>query len=324
MWLHILAIVGGIAVLVWGADRFVTGASALAHNLGVSTLIIGLTVVGLGTSAPEILVSTVAALDGNPQLAVGNAVGSNIANIGLILGATALIVPLQVHSRILQREYPVVLGVSFLAYILLMDGELSRFDGTLLALLLVAIILWMAHIARQGDAADPLNSEMAAEIPIGIPTGKALLLLIVGLAALLASSRALVWGAVEIAFHLGVSDLVIGLTIVAIGTSLPELAASLASAIKGEADMAIGNVLGSNLYNLLAVLSVPGLLAPGAVDTEVIYRDLPVMLVLTVLIFFMSHRHFSPNTRINRVKGGLLIMAFAGYQVFLYSSTAVA
>lgn len=322
MWLQIIAIIGGIAVLVWGADRFVTGAAALAHNLGVSTLIIGLTVVGLGTSAPEMLVSTVAALQGNPQLAVGNAVGSNIANIGLILGATALVIPLQVQSRTLQREYPVVLGASVLTYVLLLNHELSRLDGLLLLAALVAVILWMIRIARRGDARDPLSSGLEEQIPSSMSTGEALLLLFLGLAALLASSRALVWGAVEVATWLGVSDLVIGLTIVAIGTSLPELAASLASALKGEADMAIGNVLGSNLFNLLAVLCLPGLLAPGPVSADVASRDIPVMLVLTGLIFLLSHRHFSPNTRINRIEGGLLLAAFAGYQGLLYTSAA--
>ncbi len=324
MWLQALAIVGGIAVLVWGADRFVTGAATLARNLGISTLIVGLTVVGLGTSAPEILVSSVAALQGNPQLAVGNAIGSNIANIGLILGATALLIPLQVHSRTLRREYPVVLGVSILSYVLLMDENLSRMDGLILVTSLLAVTLWMIHIARQGDAKDPLNEELEQEIPSDMPTGKAVLLLLVGLIALLASSRALVWGAVEIAVWLGVSDLVIGLTIVAIGTSLPELAASIAGAMKNEADLAIGNVLGSNLYNLLAVLSLPGLIAPGAIDSDVVQRDLPIMLLLTGAIFFMSHRHFSPNRRINRFEGGLLLSAFAGYQVFLYTSATTA
>ncbi len=323
MWLPFFAIVGGIAVMVWGAERFITGASALARNLGVSSLTIGLTVVGLGTSAPEILVSAVAVLHGNPQLAVGNAVGSNIANIGLILGATALVLPLRVSSRILRREYPVVLGVSFLAFALLWNGELSRFDGGLLALLLLVIILWQIYIAWQGDSADPLSREMEETIPSGMPTGKALLWLMLGLTALLASSRTLVWGAVEVATYLGVSDLVIGLSIVAIGTSLPELAASLASAFKDEVDMAIGNVLGSNLFNLLAVLSIPGLLSPGAVDAALISRDLPVMLVLTVAIYFMTHRRFSPNTRINRFEGLALLMVFGGYQLLLYFSAAL-
>jgi cation:H+ antiporter len=318
MWLEILAILGGIAVLVWAADRFITGAAALARNLGVAPLIIGLTVVGLGTSAPEILVSATATLQGNPALAVGNAVGSNIANLGLILGATALITPLQVHSGTLQREYPLVLGVSLLALALVWDGVLGRLDGLFLAALLVIITLWMVHIARQGSPGDPLLTELEQEIPASLNTGRALFWLIVGLLGLLASSRALVWGAVELALAFGVSDLIIGLTIVAIGTSLPELAASLAGALKNEHDIAIGNVLGSNLYNLLAVYSLPGLIAPGPVNPEVVNRDLPVMLVFTVAIFLMSHRRLSPCSRINRYEGLLLLVGFGGYQLWLY------
>ncbi len=323
MWLEFAAIAGGIAVLVWAADRFVTGAAALAFNMGVSSLIIGLTVVGLGTSAPEILVSAVAALQGNTQLAVGNAVGSNIANIGLILGATALVVPLTVRSQTLRREYPLVLGVSVLAFLLLWDESLDLVDGLVLVCCLVLITGWMIHIARQGkaDADDPLESELEAEIPRGMTTAKAVFWLFVGLIGLLVASRFLVWGAVEIAHAFGVSDLVIGLTIVAVGTSLPELAASMAGALKGEHDIAVGNVLGSNLYNLLAVLSVPGLMAPGPVNPEVLVRDLPVMLVLTLAIFFMSYRIFSPRTRINRVEGGVLLVCYAAYQVFLYQTS---
>ena len=324
MWLETLAILGGIAVLVWGADRFVTGAAALARNLGVSTLIIGLTVVGLGTSAPEILVSAMASLEGNTGLAIGNAVGSNIANIGLILGATALLVPLTVRSGTLRREYPLVLAVSFLAFALLWNQRLEQLDGIILLACLVAITLWMIHIARQGTDGDPLQDDLEAEIPRDMNTGRAVFWLLIGLLALLASSRLLVWGAVEIATALGISDLIIGLTIVAIGTSLPELAASVTGALKGEDDLAIGNVLGSNLYNLLAVLSLPGLIAPGPVSEAVLQRDLPLMLILTIAIFFMSHGRFSPRNRINRLEGALLLLCFAGYQFWLYHSATAA
>ncbi len=324
MWLETLAVLGGIALLVWSADQFVTGAAALARNLGVSTLVIGLTVVGLGTSAPEILVATVASLQHNPALAIGNAICSNIANIGLILGMTALIVPLQVASSTLRREYPVVLGITLLAAALLWDQDLSRMDGIILLIGLVLITYWMIRIARQGSPNDPLKKELDAEIPTGISMRKALGLLSLGLLLLLLSSRALVWGASEIAAAFGVSDLIIGLTIVAIGTSLPELAASVAGALKGEADIAIGNVLGSNLYNLLAVLSLPGVIAPGAVSIDLLWRDLPIMIILTLAIFLMSHRWFSPRCRINRVEGGVLLLSFAGYQYWLYQSASAA
>ena len=318
MLLNILAILAGLVVLVWSADRFISGAAALANNLGVSPLVIGLTIVGFGTSAPEILVSSIAAIDGNPGLAIGNALGSNIANIGLILGITALVVPLTVHSRVLKREYPLLLGISLISLVLMLDGDLGRTDGAILLTLLAATLYWMARSAKTA-AADPISTEFDAEIPHDIPTPKAVLLLVTGLLALLVSSRALVWGAANIASALGVSDVVIGLTIVAIGTSLPELAASITSAVKGEHDIAIGNVIGSNLYNTLAVLSLPGLIAPGPFLSEVLTRDLPIMLGLTVALFFMGYG-FGNHGRINRLEGFILLSVFVGYQSLLFFS----
>jgi cation:H+ antiporter len=318
MFLFSVAILVGLVVLVWSADRFISGAAALADNLGVSPMLIGLTVVGFGTSAPEVLVSSMAAFNGNPGLAIGNAVGSNIANIGLILGFTALLIPLSVHSSVLKREYPLLLAVSIMAYMLMWDGELTRFDGVVLVITLVAVLGWMIYTAKTG-AADPIAGEFDAEIPHDIPTKKAILLLLAGLVFLLISSRLLVWGATNVASALGVSDVIIGLTIVAIGTSLPELAASITSALKGEDDLAIGNVIGSNLYNLLAVLSIPGLVVPGAYSPEVMDRDLPVMMVLTVLLFFMGHG-LGKQGRINRLEGLILLLCFIGYQSMLFVS----
>jgi cation:H+ antiporter len=318
MLLFSVAILVGLIVLVWSADRFISGAAALADNLGVSPMLIGLTVVGFGTSAPEILVSTMAAFNDNPGLAIGNAVGSNIANIGLILGFTALLIPLSVHSSVLRREYPLLLAVSIMTYLLMWDGELTRFDGTVLVITLVAVLGWMIHAAKTGSA-DPIAGEFDAEIPHDIPTKKAIILLLGGMFFLLLSSRLLVWGASNVASALGVSDVIIGLTIVAIGTSLPELAASITSALKGEDDLAIGNVIGSNLYNLLAVLSIPGLVAPGAYSPEVMERDLPVMMVLTVVLFFVGHG-LGKQGRINRIEGLLLLLCFIGYQSMLFIS----
>lgn len=318
MFLFSVAIMVGLVVLVWSADRFISGAAALADNLGVSPMLIGLTVVGFGTSAPEVLVSTMAAYNGNPGLAIGNAVGSNIANIGLILGFTALLIPLSVHSSVLRREYPLMLAVSVMAYVLMWDGDLSRFDGALLAATLVGVLGWMIYTAKTG-AADPIAGEFDAEIPHDIPTRKAMVLLFVGLAFLLVSSRLLVWGATNVATAMGVSDVIIGLTVVAIGTSLPELAASITSALKGEDDLAIGNVIGSNLYNLLAVLSIPGLVAPGSYSPEVMDRDLPVMLILTIFLFFMGHG-LGKQGRINRIEGLILLLCFVGYQSLLFVS----
>ncbi|MCU7879673.1 MAG: calcium/sodium antiporter [Candidatus Thiodiazotropha sp. (ex Lucinoma aequizonata)] len=316
MLLFSVAILVGLIILVWSADRFITGAAALADNLGVSPMLIGLTVVGLGTSAPEVLVSTMASMNGNPGLAIGNAIGSNIANIGLILGFTALIIPLSVHSSVLKREYPILLAVTLLCLLLMWDGELNQFDGAVLAITLLGVLGWMIYTAKIG-AADPIAGEFDAEIPHDIPTRKAIILLLLGLAFLLLSSRLLVWGASNVATALWVSDVIIGLTIVAIGTSLPELAASITSAMKGEDDLAIGNVIGSNLYNMLAVLSIPGLLAPGPYAPEVLTRDLPVMLGLTLFLFFMGYGFGKPG-RINRLEGAILLLAFVAYQSFLF------
>jgi len=311
------AIVLGLLILVWGADRFVMGAASLARNLGVSPLLIGLTIVGLGTSAPEILVSAMAAMQGNPGLAVGNAVGSNIANIGLILGVSALAAPLVVKSGVLRREYPLLLLVSFGVYLLLIDGHLGLLDGILMLAGLAATLLTLIHLGRQRAETDPLEQEFSDEIRTDLSTPAAILWFMVGLVLLLVASRMLVWGAVSIATTFGVSDLVIGLTIVAIGTSLPELAASLASNLKGEDDIAVGNVIGSNIFNMLAVLSLPGLFAPTTIEESVLTRDFPLMLGLTIALFVLG-RGRKGNGHINRLEGSLLLACFIAYQGWLY------
>ena len=311
------AIILGFVLLIWGADRFVMGAAALARNLGVSPLLIGLTIVGFGTSAPEILVSAMAAYEGNPGLAVGNAVGSNIANIGLILGASALVAPLVVQSDILRREIPLLLLVSFGAYLLLLDGDLDRGDGVLMLIGLAGALIAVVHIGRQRAARDPLEKEFEQEIPSDLSTLAASLWFAGGLVLLLVASRMLVWGAVSVATAFGISDLVIGLTIVAIGTSLPELAASIASTLKGENDIAVGNVIGSNIYNMLAVLGIPGLLAPSTVDNMVLTRDLPIMLALTIALLILGWGQ-KGSGRISRLEGILLLTSFIMYQGWLY------
>jgi cation:H+ antiporter len=315
-------------LLVWSAERFVHGAAGFARNLGVSSLVIGMAIMGFGTSAPEMLVSAVAASGGNPGIGVGNALGSNIANIALVLGATALIMPLTVDSGILRREFPVLLVITLLAGGLMLDGELGTLDGSILLLGTVVLVSWMVWMGKQArpatpnqsatgaPAADPLESEFEQEIPTDMTTGSALLWLVIGLVVLVLSSRLLVWGAVNIAHDLGVSDLVIGLTIVAVGTSLPELAASVLSALKGEDDMAVGNVIGSNMFNLLAVLGLPGLIAPSVLDPAVLQRDFPVVIALTILLFLMVDG-FRGRGRINRLEGGLLLVCFAGYMTWL-------
>lgn len=317
MLLNVTAVLAGFLLLVWGADRFVAGAAGAARSLGVSTLIIGLTIVGFGTSAPEMLVSAMAAYAGNPGLSIGNAIGSNITNIALILGTTAVVVPLMVHSETLRRELPLLMVIMLVTLVLLTDLKLDRIDGIILLLALVAFIGWLIRLALTSQASDPLVADFANEIPADMPLGRALLWLVIGLAVLLLSSRMLVWGAVNLATAFGVSDLVIGLTIVAIGTSLPELAASLVAARKGEHDIAIGNVLGSNIFNLLAVMGLPGVIRPGAVPPEVLTRDFPVMIGLTLAFFFLAYGVGKPG-RIGRLAGGLLLASFVAYQLILY------
>jgi cation:H+ antiporter len=319
MLIDIAAILTGFILLVWGADRFVVGAAALANNLGVSPLIIGLTVVGLGTSAPEILVAAIAAWSGNPSLGLGNALGSNITNVGLVVGATALLMPIAVHSQTLKREFPLLLGLMAAALLLLIDLELSFIDGVILIAAMVLVILWLIYQARHTPVNDPLESEYADEIPTQTTTRRALIWLFIGMIVLLGSSKLLVWGAVNIATAFGISDLVIGLTIIAIGTSLPELAASIMSTLKNEPDIAIGNILGSNMFNLLAVMGVPSLIIPFSFGPEVLSRDYLIMVLFTVALFVMAFG-IRGKGRINRIEGGVLLLAYFGYMLLLYNS----
>ena len=318
MWVQLVAIFAGFALLVWGADRFVMGAAASARLLGVSPLLIGLTIVGFGTSAPEILVSVVASLQGNPGLAIGNAIGSNITNIALVLGATALLVPLAVDSGTMRREMPILIGTTVFAYLLLSDGKLGFGDGLALLFGLLVMLSWVIYLGLSSrDSKDPMATEFAAEIPTDLTLAQALFWLLVGGIILMVGSRILVWGSVAIAQHFGVSDLIIGLTIVALGTSLPELAAAIASALKNEPDIAIGNVIGSNMFNLLAVLGIPGILSPSVIDPAVLGRDMPIMVALTVALLIMAYG-FHGKGRINRLEASLLLAAYAGYQTLLY------
>ncbi len=317
MWIQLVALLAGFSLLVWGAERFVMGAASTARLLGVSPLLIGLTIVGFGTSAPEILVSLMASLNGNTGLAVGNAIGSNITNVALILGATAVLVPLSVHSGTVHRELPILLGTTIVAWLLLIDGRLDFSDGVILLGGLVAMLTWVVWLGLHTRDKDPMEAEYAAEIPTDMSLGRSLFWLLAGIVILVASSRLLVWGAIGIAEAFGVSDLVIGLTIVALGTSLPELAASVASALKNEPDIAIGNVIGSNMFNLLAVLGLPGIIRPDAVDAAVLSRDMPVMIALTVALLLMAWG-FRGEGRITRLEGLVLMACYIGYQSLLY------
>ena len=318
--LSVMAIIVGFGLLVWGAERFVHGAAAIANNLGVPPLIIGLTVVGIGTSAPEILISIIASSQGNPALAVGNALGSNIANIALVLGITAIVMPLVVKSEILRREYPIMFIVMLVSLFLVIDDHLGRIDGIILISGLVAMIYWMIQTGKK-QKRDIMEKEFKDEIP-HISRQRAILWFTIGLILLIVSSRGLVWGSVNIAKAAGISDLVIGLTIVAIGTSLPELAASIASALKKEADLAIGNIIGSNMFNLLAVFAIPGLMSPHVIDPAVLNRDFAFMIGLSIALFIMAYG-FKGEGRINRYEGSLLLGGYVAYMTVLYY-TAVA
>jgi cation:H+ antiporter len=315
MLLTVVGLLVGLVLLVWSADRFVLGAAGTAAILGVSPLVVGILVVGIGTSAPEMLVSVIAAADGQPGLAVGNALGSNITNIALILGITALLIPLNVQSKLVSREIPLLIIVMLVGYFLLRDGDLGVMDGTILLAGFVAVIfrqLWEAKHSR----GDSIEAEFEAEMPRDMTMPVALGWLLLGFVLLIGSARLLVWSAVDIAHFFGLSDLIIGLTVVAIGTSLPELAASVAAARKNEHDIAIGNVVGSNLFNLLGVMAIPGVLAPGPIDPAVMSRDYPVMLVLTGL-FFLVARGPSKARRISRLEGGGLLCLYVAYILYL-------
>ena len=315
MLVNLLLMIVGFAVLIWSADRFLSGAAATATNLGVSNVVIGLTVVSLGTSAPEIVVALIAALEGNAILAIGNAIGSNIANIGLVLGITAIVAPLPFSQNVLRRELPWLLGATVLAIVLIFDRELSFTDGVFL-LAGLAYILW--QLLRSEMTADPSESALASELE-EVPEMKqssALFWLFAGLAALLASAQLLVYAATQIALDLGISSMIIGLTIVAIGTSLPELAATVGAAMKGQPDIAIGNIVGSNILNILAVLAVPALITTTALDFSALWRDSGMMLALTLMLALFA---YGMNSRavITRFEGLVMLLAWIGYNLLL-------
>lgn len=320
--LPIILLIIGLVVLVWSADIFIDGAASTAVRYNVSPLIIGVVIIGFGTSAPEIVVSVIASLEGNPGLAVGNAVGSNIANIGLVLGVTALLAPIIVKSSVLKRELPILLIITGLGLALLFDHQLGVMDGVILLSLLAGILTWMIYSNKNAPISDPLAQEVNAELEElpKLSKMRAFAYLIGGLILLVVGARMMVWGAVEIAEFFQVPDLIIGLTIVAIGTSLPELAAAISAALKNEVDMMIGNILGSNLFNILAVLAVPAIIAPSLIDTAVLQRDYPIMLAFTVAMLLVALPR-KGNAVISRIEGFLLLSLFVGYLFLLYFNT---
>lgn len=316
MWLPVLALIFGFVTLVWSADRFVNGSAVTAKNLGMSKLLIGLTVVALGTSVPEILVALAATVAGNPLLAIGNALGSNIANIGLVLGITALVAPLPFAPGVLRSELPWLMGATLAALIVLFDLEVGPWDSVILLLGLGLILLRL--LREQKKHPELIDDSLAEleEIP-DVSTRLGLFWLLSGLVVLLASAEVLVWAAVAIAETLGVSELIIGLTIVAVGTSLPELAATIGSALKGHPDIAIGNVVGSNILNILAVLAVPGLITTTSLHAAVLWRDYGMMLALTLLLVLFAYGMGS-RALITKFEGGVLVLSWLGYNLLLY------
>ena len=320
MLLAIAAVIGGLILLVWSADKFVDGAAGTAAHAGMPPLLIGMLIVGFGTSAPEMVVSALAAMEGNPSLALGNAYGSNISNIALILGVVAVISPIAINSAVLRKELPVLTVITLLAGYQLMDGQISRLDAWILIGLLAALMGWSVYAAMSGKG-DVLGGEVEtdlAEHPL--PLKASLFWLVVGLILLVVSSRALVWGAVFIAQSLGVSDLIIGLTIVAIGTSLPELASSIAAVRKNEHDIAFGNVIGSNLFNTLAVVGIAGAISPMAVEQDVLLRDWSLMTGLTLVLFVMGYGLWGRKGQVTRANGIGLLIVYVAYMAYLGST----
>ncbi len=317
MLMAILAVVGGLALLVWSADRFIDGAAATARFAGMPPLLIGMVIIGFGTSAPEMVVSAFASLQGNPNLALGNGYGSNIANIALILGITALLSPIAVHSQILRKELPILMAFTLLAGYQLLDGHITRMEAIVLLIVFFMMMGWSIFqgMRQRGDAlGNDVEHDMEGESDMTLR--QAITWLLVGLVLLVISSRVLVWGAVDIASAMGVSDLVIGLTVVAIGTSLPELASSIIAVRKNEHDLAIGNVIGSNMFNTLAVVGIAGVIQPMSVSPEALYRDWVLMAGLTASLFVLGYG-IRGRGRINRIEGGLLLAVFVGYTGYL-------
>ncbi|ELB2162295.1 calcium/sodium antiporter [Vibrio parahaemolyticus] len=310
----------GLVLLVWSADKLVFGSAAIARNVGISPLVIGMTILAMGSSAPEMMVSATAAWDGKTDTAVGNVLGSNIANIALILGITALIKPLSISSAVIRRELPLMIAVTVLAGILLWNSHLGFYEGILLFVLFGAFLFAMLQISRKEQkSGDAFLEDQESEIPQGVSNPKAIMWVVIGLILLPLAASLLVDNAVIIAKHFGMSDLVIGLTIIAIGTSLPELAASLAGVLKGEDDMAVGNIIGSNVFNILAVMGLPGIINPSTLSEYAMGRDFWVMLGVSLLLVAMC---LGKSRSINRLEGAILFTCFLGYQVYLFANMA--
>ncbi len=313
---NILLVIAGLVLLIWGADRFVHGAAASARNLGVAPLLIGLTIVAFATSAPEILVSVFASVKGQPGLAIGNAIGSNIVNIGLVLGIVAIVRPIELRSATLRREMPALLAVSLLTVSLFLDSYLSRIDGLVMLTGLVIVMIWLTRLGLRSAPSDPINQDYEAEIPKNVKMSNAMFWLAFGLVTLLIGAHLLVKGSISIAEYYQVSDVVIGILLVAFGTSLPELAVSLVSALKGEYGLAIGNIVGSNIFNLLAVIGIAATISPTGVQQSVLSLHVFVMVAFTLVLFAMTY-DYDGKSELSRIEGIALLVAFIAYDSYV-------
>lgn len=319
----IVALIAGLCGLIWGADRFVSGSVGIARSLGISSLVIGLTVVSIGTSAPEIIVSINAALKNSGGLAVGNAIGSNLANIGLVLGITALVAPIPVQKHLLYQETPVLLLITALAGLCLYDGQLNRIESLALGLLVIPLLIMVVKYKKSHPDSEIADHE---DLEGNISLKKSSVWLFIGLGVLLVGAEVTVWGAKSIALHFGISDLIIGLTVVAIGTSLPELAASVMSAKRGHHDIAVGNIFGSNLFNILLVMTAAGIISPIALSPDVFTRDYAALAAMTLLLVAIVAFALSKGAKtaggafISRVIGVILLVAYCSYYIILWPS----
>jgi cation:H+ antiporter len=321
--LYLIPVLLGPIFLVWGADRFVDGASALSLNLGMSPLLIGVLVMGFGTSLPELLVSVFSALAGNPGLSLGNAYGSNIINIGLVLGLAAVLSPVIVRRHVVRRELPLLILATAITAFLVMDFELSRSDGVIL-LVLFAVVLAFLTLTSMRDSAKQQDPSRTNELDNQtIPLGKSINYLVIGLIVIAACSAAMVWGAKGIVMNLGVSELVVGVIILALGTSLPELVVVVVAAQRQEDQLALGNVIGSNLFNTLAVVGTAGLISPSLLERELVTRDLPVMFALTGVLIVMAYGWGRRRGVIIKAEGVVLLLAVAAYLSYLAYTTPI-
>ncbi len=320
MILSISALICGLVLLVWSAGRFVEGSVSTARYFNMPPLVIGMVIVGFGTSAPEMVVSALASFEGSPGIALGNAYGSNIANIALIIGVTALISPIMVYSTVLRQELPILTLLTILSFVLIADLKLARLDAIILLLVFGCLMAWTIYQGLK-QKTDSLAKEVEAQTSAkAMPVKLAVFWLVAGLVLLIVSSRILVWGAVEMARIFGVSDMIIGLTVIAVGTSLPELASSVIAARKGEHDIALGNILGSNLFNTLAVVGIAGVICPFTVETETLSRDMVVMGALTISLFIIGYGFRGRQGRVNRFEGAVLLSVYVAYTIYLIST----